>query len=90
VEGTDARLGAYAAADGTALRVLLVNRSTDDVEVTWAFEAEAAGYAASLVEVTTLVDAVGYEPHGLLHATQAIVDPLVVPARAAVLVRRDR
>jgi hypothetical protein len=90
VEGADERLGAYAAADGDALRVLLVNRSSDDVEVAWAFAAEAAGYAAPHLEVTTLVDAVGDDAPGLLHATHAVAEPLVVPARAVVLVRRDR
>jgi ABC-type amino acid transport substrate-binding protein len=90
VEGADDRLGAYAAADGAALRVLLVNRSTDDVAVSWAFEDASAGYAAPHLEVTTLVDPVGYDPPELLHATHGIAEPLVVPARAAVLVRRDR
>jgi hypothetical protein len=90
VEGGDDRLGAYAAGDDDAMRLLLVNRSTGDVEVTWAFGVEAARYGAPLVEVTTLTDAIGEEDFGLRRATQAATEPLLVPARAVLLVRRDR
>jgi hypothetical protein len=89
VEGADARLGAYAAADGAALRLLLVNRSTDDLEVALSLGAEAA-YAASHVEVTTLEDAIDGGETALRRTTHPADEPIVVPARAVVLVRRDR
>jgi hypothetical protein len=90
VEGGDERLGAYAAADDDALRLLLVNRSTADVEVTWTLEGEAARYAAARVDVTTLTDAVGDDDFGLRRASHAAGEPLLVPGRSVVVVQRER
>ena len=90
VEGTDERLSGYAAADGTSLRVLLVNRSTEAIEVALALDVEAAAFAAPLVEVTTLDEATFDEIHGYRRASHAAAEPLTVPARSVVLVRRER
>lgn len=85
VEGADERLGAYAAADGAALRVLLVNRSDDDLEVALA----APDLPASLAVAT--LDEAYFDEHLDHDRTERSSDlPVPVPARSVVLVRADR
>lgn len=85
VEGGDERLAAYAAADEDALRVLLVNRSADAIEVTL----RAEGLASEL-QLTTLDDPTFDEllaPRATRHDAAV---PVPVPPRAVVLVRSPR
>ncbi len=81
-EGGDERLGAYAADDGAALRVLLVNRSNEPIDVTL----QSDGLAPEL-EVATLDDAIFDADGGPRSAPQPASEPVHVPARAVVVVR---
>ena len=84
-EGGDERLGAYAADDGDALRVLLVNRSNEPIEVTL----QADDLSARLA-VATLDDAIFDADGGPGRSQQPASEPVHVPARAVVVVRSER
>jgi hypothetical protein len=85
VEGGDDRLAAYAAADDGALRVLLVNRSNESIDVTLVADAVAAE-----LHVTTLDDPTFDEVLGPMRAVQSADDGVHVPPRSVVLVRSQR
>jgi len=85
VDGADERLGAYAADDGAALRVLLVNRSGDDLEVVLA----DPDLPATLTVAT--LDEAGFDrdlDHDRTERSANLAIP--VPARSVVLIRADR
>lgn len=85
VEGADERLGAYAADDGAALRLLLVNRSVDDLEVVL----DATGLPATLAVAT--LDEAGFDEHLDHDRTERPADrPVPVPARSVVMIRGAR
>ncbi len=85
VEGGDERLAAYAAADDTGLRVLIVNRSPEPIDVTL----YAAGLA-DVLDVATLDDPTFDE---LLAPRRSVHDaslPLLAPPRSVVVVHSPR
>ena len=85
VEGADERLGAYAADDATTLRILLVNRSGDDLQVAL----EADDLAATLAVAT--LDEAGFDlvlDHDRAERPASL--PVPVPARSVVVIRADR
>jgi len=85
VEGGDERLAAYAAADEGALRVLLVNRSAEAIDVTL-----SAADLASELHLTILDDPTFDEllaPRTVLHDA---AHPVPVPPRAVVMVHSPR
>ena len=85
VEGADARLGAYAADDGDALRLLLVNRSHEDLEITLV----APDLPDSLAVAT--LDEAGFDltlDHD--RADRPADLPVPVPARSVVTIRAQR
>jgi hypothetical protein len=85
VEGADDRLGAYAAEDGTALRILLVNRSSDDLEVAL----DAADLPATLAVAT--LDEAGFDlalDHARAERPASL--PVPVPARSVVVIHAER
>lgn len=85
VEGADERLGAYAAADGAALRVLLVNRSGDDLEVVL-----ATPDLPATLSVATL-DEEGFDRNLDHDRAERPADRAVpVPARSVVMIRAER
>jgi hypothetical protein len=85
VEGADERLGAYAADDGASLRVLLVNRSDDALEVVLAAPNLPATFA-----VATLTHE-GFDEHLDHDRTEQPADrPVPVPARSVVTIRAER
>lgn len=85
VEGADERLGAYAAATDDALRVLLVNRSLEPLQV-----ALALTDPPEVLFVATL-DEAGFD-EALDHdrAEQPADQPVQVPARSVVVIRAER
>ncbi len=85
VEGGDERLGAYAADDGAAVRVLLVNRSLEAIDVR--LEGDALG--TDLV-VRTLDDVVFDEDAGPRTSRQPSTATVHVPARALVVITSGR
>lgn len=85
VEGGDERLAAYAAAADDALRVLLVNRSSEAIEITL----HADGLASEL-QVSTLDDATFDELLAPSHTLHDAALPLTVPPSAVVVVRSPR
>lgn len=85
VEGADERLGAYAAVDGATLRILLVNRSDDDLQVALA----APDLPATLAVVT--LDEAGFDlTLDVARAERPSDRPVPVPARSVVLIRAER
>ena len=82
VEGGDERLAAYAADDDSTLRVLLVNRSSEPIDVTLTADALAAE-----LHVATLDDPTFDELLGPRRSVQAADDSVHVPPRSVVLVR---
>lgn len=85
VEGGDQRLAAYAASDTEALRVLLVNRSVDTLQVT--IEAEDLGEA---LDVATLDDVIFDEDLAPRRSTVRAVERVLVPPRSVVVVTSER
>ena len=81
VEGGDERLGAYAAGDEHGLRVLLVNRSSDAIDVTLAAED-----LADTLQVATLDDVIFDEELGYRRSLQPSTDTVAVPPRSVVVV----
>ncbi len=85
IEGADERLGAYAADDGASLRVLLVNRSDDDLEVVLT----APDLPATLAVAT--LDEAGFDLNLDHDRTERPADlPVPVPARSVVMIRAER
>jgi len=85
VEGGDERLAAYAASDDQALRVLLVNRSTDALQVT--LEAEGLGDA---LDVATFDDVIFDEDLAPRHSTVRADERVLVPPRSIVVLTGER
>ena len=85
VEGGDERLAAYAAADEDALRVLVVNRSDEAIDVTL-----TADDLAAELHVATLDDPTFDELLAPRHTLHDAALPLPVPPRAVLLVRSPR
>jgi hypothetical protein len=81
VLGGDERLGAYAADDGEALRLLLVNRSLDAIDVRLDLGTEQAAE----LDVLTLDDAIFDEELGPRASQQSSAATVHVPARAVVV-----
>lgn len=85
VEGADERLGAYAADDGSTLRVLLVNRADEDLAVVL----QAPGLPATLAVAT--LEAEGFDLTLDHDRAERPADlPVPVPARSVVTIRADR
>jgi len=82
VAGADERIGAYAARDGGALHVLLVNRSSDDLEV----ELVAEGLAP-ILEIATLDEPSFDRDLDHRRGSQAADEAVPVPARSVVVIR---
>lgn len=85
VEGGDHRLAAYATSDDEALRVLLVNRSTDALEVT----IEADGLA-DVLHVVTLDDAIFDADLAPRRSTVSADERVLVPPRSVVVLTNQR
>ena len=83
-DGGDERVGAYAADDGAALRVLLVNRSSEPVDVTLEADRLAPTLHVAVLDDDTF-DAYG----GYRSTLQSPSEPVRVPARAVVLLRSE-
>jgi hypothetical protein len=85
VDGGDERLAAYAAADDTALRVLIVNRSDEPIDVTL----QADGLAAVL-DVATLDEPTFDETLAPRRSVHDASVPLLAPPRSVVVVHSPR
>jgi hypothetical protein len=85
LEGADERLGAYAAVDADGLRVLLVNRSGDDLDV-----ALVADDLPATFDVATLDEAFFDRELDARRTVQPADAPVPVPARSVVVVSAIR
>jgi len=85
VEGGDERLAAYAAIDDSGLRVLIVNRSSEPIDVTL----RADGLAAVL-DVATIDDPTFDELLAPRRTTHDASTPLLAPPRSVVVVHSPR
>ena len=85
VEGADERLGAYAAATDDALRVLLVNRSLEALQVALALTDPPAVLFVATLDEAGFDEALDHD-----RADQPADQPVQVPARSVVVVRAER
>ncbi len=85
VEGADERLGAYAAVDGGTLRLLLVNRSHEDLEVTLVAPDLPATLTVATLDEAAFDLALDHD-----RAERPADLPVPVPARSVVTIRAER
>ncbi len=85
VEGGDERLGVYAADDGDTLRLLLVNRSLDAIELRLELD-----HAGGDLDVLTLDDLIFDELLAPRASRQSPAEAVAVPARSVVVITSAR